>query len=427
MDAALETKLIECLSALENGESLEQILSRYPAEATRLRPLLETAAALPRLRREPSQAARSTSRKAFLAQAATLRGATKARPARFFARPLLSLASLALALILVSGTVVAVSASALPGDPLYGVKRIVENTRLTLASDPAARGQLAAQFDQERIDEIGALLSAGREAEVEFSGVIESVQAGAWVVAGLPVSIDDHTRIAGEPYVGLRAQVRGRTVDGLLIALAITVEPGAGPTPTPRPTPQPEATATPSPTPQSTPTPTRTPTATRTTTPTATRTPPLTPTPYEVRFTGVVEQAGAQTWTIGGVAVEVNAATEFLGNPAAGQFVEVRAWNLGDGRLVALRIERLNDGGNDNGNTNGNQNGNDNTADNGNENENQNDNDNANENGNGNENGDDSGSGGGNDNSNDNGDEDNSGSGNGNDNHNDNGNGNDNG
>ncbi|HET7090742.1 MAG TPA: hypothetical protein VFL17_19080, partial [Anaerolineae bacterium] len=74
MDSALETKLIECLGALESGESLEQALSRFPEDAERLRPMLTVAAALPRLRMEPSQEAKSKSRQAFLAQAAAVSG-----------------------------------------------------------------------------------------------------------------------------------------------------------------------------------------------------------------------------------------------------------------------------------------------------------------------------------------------------------------
>jgi hypothetical protein len=405
MDAALEIKLIECLSALDGGEPIEHVLSRYPDDAARLRPLLETAAALPALRMEPSQAARANSRKAFLAQASALKAEpTPRRAGRWLARPLTTFASLALALVLVGGVTVAAAASALPGDPLYGVKRLVENARLSFTPDGAARGALSAQFEQERIREIGALLDAGREAEVEFAGVIESIQPNAWLVSGVPVDLDAGTRIDGDPQVGRRAQVRGRTRNGLLMATSIRVESDGGPAPAPTPSPEPEDTATPRPTPQATPTPGHSPTPTRTRTPA----PTATATPFEVRFRGLVEAAGAQAWTISGVVVEVTAATEFRDNPAPGHLVEVRALNVGGGRLIALRIERVDEGGgDDNGNANGNDNGN------------ANENDNGNANGNGNDNG--------NDNDNDNDNDNGNGNGNDNDNDNDDGNGNDNG
>ncbi len=386
MDAALEIRLIESLSALEEGEPIERILSRYPEHAAQLRPLLETAAALPALRMEPSREAKSKSREAFLAQAAGLQGSTGSRRTGFFARPLMTFASLALALIIVAGGAVAASAAALPGDPLYGLKRAVEDARLSLASDVTGRGALAAQFEQERINEIAALLDAGREAEVEFAGAIESIQTDAWLVASLVVHINDGTRIDGNPQVGLRAQVQGRTLDGMLIATTIVVEPGDVPEPAPAPTSEPEATATPKPEATPSPTPSRTPTPT----PTSTRTPTPTgtPTPFEVEFIGLVERADAQTWTVGGVVVEVNAATVFIDNPEVGRQARVRALNLGGGRLIALSIERLDDG-NDNANTNDNGNGNDNE----NQNENENGNENDNDDDNGNDNVDDNGNG----------------------------------
>jgi len=185
MDSALEAKLIECLGALESGASLEQALSRFPEDAERLRPMLAVAAALPALRLEPSQEVKAKSRQAFLARAASVSGMAGSRRT-LLARPLAAFASLAIALVIVGGVAVTASASALPGDPLYGVKRTVENALLSISSDPAT---LAAQFERERVDEVVALLAAGREAEVEFSGVIESIQPNVWVVSGVPVAI----------------------------------------------------------------------------------------------------------------------------------------------------------------------------------------------------------------------------------------------
>ncbi len=255
MDTALEHKLIECLSALERGDSLDQILSDYPEDAARLRPMLETAARLPALRMEPSQAAEVASRRALLAQADALRRASQRRRGflagfapqpgrgRLLPRALITFASLTLAFVLIGAGVVAASGSALPGDPLYGVKRAVENVRLSLAPDTASRDALTAQFYRERIDETTALLTAGQEAEVEFSAIIESIQPDTWVVTGLAVQVDGATHIDGVPLVSRRAQVRGRTVDGVLIATSISVEPSGEPAPSA--TPELEATPTP--------------------------------------------------------------------------------------------------------------------------------------------------------------------------------------
>jgi Domain of unknown function (DUF5667) len=47
----------------------------------------------------------------------------------------------------------AVSGDALPGDPLYGVKRSTENARLALAGSDASRGELYLQFARTRLHE----------------------------------------------------------------------------------------------------------------------------------------------------------------------------------------------------------------------------------------------------------------------------------
>ena len=411
MDDALETKLIECLSAIDGGESIDQVLARYPDDAARLRPMLDVAAALPAIRMQPSQAAKQASRARFLAQAAALRGEAPARRG-FFAwlmprpatrRAMTSVAAVAAAFIVIGAGVVAASGAALPGDPLYGVKRTVESVRLSLASD-TARGTLSAQFDQERIAEVAQLLDLGREAEVEFKGTIESVQPDAWLVAGLVVRINDSTRVTGEPQIGLRAAVTGRAQDGMLIGTSIAVEPGepAEPAPMPLPTIEPTETPEPSITPSPTSTPTPGPSATPSATPTRTPVPSPTPTLTVVTFEGTVETIGAQTWTISGLIVEVNSSTQIDAGIGEGSKVRVQALRRADDSLVALRIERRDE---DNGNQNGNDNQNGNENGNGNQNENTNENDNSNDNGNTNENDDDNSNDNGNANENDNGNE----------------------
>jgi len=351
MDAALETQLIECLSALESGEPIEQILARYPEDATRLRPMLETAVALPALRMEPSQEVKSKSRKAFLVQAAALSGTVRPRRARFFSRPLATFAAMALAFVIVSG-VVAASASALPGDPLYSVKRLVEDARLSLASDTPSRDALFAQFYQERIDEITALLAAGREAEVEFSAIIESIRPDAWAVAGLRVGVVGSTRIEGDPQVGRRAQVRGRTMGRMLIATSITVEDKKEPTPAPTPglestrTSQPQITPTPTtgsgPSPSNTPQPRPSPSNTSLPTPTSNSgpSPSNTPQPEEVRFEGILESINGNIWVVAGQEVIVTGSTRIDDNPQIGDLVEVRSLRHPDGSLIATRIRK---------------------------------------------------------------------------------------
>ena len=70
----------------------------------------------------------------------------------------------AIVLTLGAGSAVAASAGALPGDGLYGVKRAVERISLAMHRDPVGRASLHLQFAQERLNEIEALIAAGRDA-----------------------------------------------------------------------------------------------------------------------------------------------------------------------------------------------------------------------------------------------------------------------
>ena len=287
MDAQFESRLIECLSALESGESLEHILSRYPEDAAQLRSLLEVVASLPLVRLEPSPVAKAASRRAFLARAQTLRATSERQRFQLFpARLAAVLAALVLAFIFVGG-VVAASAAALPGDQLYGVKRGVEDVRLQFAAE-SEKEALAKQFEQERRDEVGALLKAGRETTVMFSGLIEAIQPEEWQVGGLRVRVDSSTLVEGAPMVGLRAGVSGTTDGRQVLAVSISIEPGGMPAITPTATHTPTPTPAPTSTQTATPRPTLAPTLPPTNTPEPTTPPPPTPRPTVERQPTIV-------------------------------------------------------------------------------------------------------------------------------------------
>ena len=259
MDIDFETKLIECLNALEKHEPIDQILARYPKDAAQLRPMLVTADALPTLRIEPSEAVKTKAREAFLSQAKALRQ-TSPRRISFVSRILTSFVAVALVCVVLGAGAVAASGSSLPGDPLYGLKRTVENVRLSLA-DTTVRGALTTQFEQTRIDETEALVETGRSTEVEFAGTIKAMQSDAWLVDKVTVQVNPATRIEGKPGIGRRAQVEGITDPKGLQATSIVIESGgAAPDSTPTPTLLPEPTSTRRP--SATPTPTTTSTST---------------------------------------------------------------------------------------------------------------------------------------------------------------------
>src|SRR5262249_61405876 len=129
------------------------------------------------------------------------------------------------------------SALALPDEPLYGVKRAVEDAQLLVASG-AAKERLMTRFEQRRRDEVNILLTMRRDTAIAFHGTIQAFQPEGWEVSGLYLHVDRATTIAGTPIVGGRAYVQGRTQGGQLFASAISVAPGSGPlaSPTARPT-----------------------------------------------------------------------------------------------------------------------------------------------------------------------------------------------
>jgi Domain of unknown function (DUF5667) len=188
-----EERLNECLEALSSGQrTLEECLSMYPEDASRLEPMLraammlkETFAAQPRpqfaasarerfmrmtpprleesLSFEPRESFVMAARRRFLA--AAQRMVEERKPARW--RPAFRVAQFASATAVVfvmgfGGFAVTTSASALPGDWQYPVKRGIEDIRYTLTFDDGGKKQLDIEFTRERLSEVQKLADEGR-------------------------------------------------------------------------------------------------------------------------------------------------------------------------------------------------------------------------------------------------------------------------
>ena len=233
MNEKLFDALEICLQALENGETVDSALKRFPALADDLRPLLETSLQARTLAGAaiPGDAQRR-GRARLLQQAAEMREAKRAPRRRtwvFSLRPLV--VTLILVVFLLSGTgLVRASNGALPGDNLYPVKRTWEDVTLALASNPQNRNQLELTYETERVDEVDELLARGRAENVSFSGYVSVQTNGQWTVAGVPVAISNTTQLPANPVaVGAAVLVTGVTDSrGYLVAHVIeTVTPGA--------------------------------------------------------------------------------------------------------------------------------------------------------------------------------------------------------
>jgi hypothetical protein len=209
----------ECLSALEAGATLESALARYPHLAAELRPMLQAAqAARPTEILRVPQHSEATSRQRFLARARELK---QKRPGLLAWWPTLAmrLVLVAIGVLLGGWGTINASASTLPGELLYNVKRAAEQAQLALTA-PTQRASLQAEFNARRIAEIQTLLIVRREAEVEFTGVIAQTNGAEWVIARLPIRVP--ATLQTGLTVGDEVAVRARTqAEGTLLAVSL--------------------------------------------------------------------------------------------------------------------------------------------------------------------------------------------------------------
>lgn len=210
--------LEECLQRMQMGETLERILADYPERAEELRPLLESARlAQANALHLPPVGGQQRSRAQFLEEAACLQARQPLKftfPRLRFASGLLS----AVILVLVVGFALTLaSGRSLPGQPLYGVKRSVEQAQLALSGDALARIRLEDAFDQRRAEEVRRLILSGKEQPVEFSGFLSRrIQEGynQWSAGGIDFTLSGTLQASAGSmaggYVDVRGFVRGR-------------------------------------------------------------------------------------------------------------------------------------------------------------------------------------------------------------------------
>jgi len=180
-----------CLQELENGADLDSVLTRYPKLASELRPILETSVHARRLTAaEPSAQSIRRGRSKVLRHAGEMLKAqakTSRRMIPAFQRLAISFA-LAVTFLLSGTGLLNASASALPGERLYPVKRSWEDVRLLLIFNEQARNIQKYKFEDERLHEVNELLTAGRNEDIQFAGLLMIVN-GRTYVSGIEVII----------------------------------------------------------------------------------------------------------------------------------------------------------------------------------------------------------------------------------------------
>ncbi len=173
MANSIDLVLDQCLADLLSGRaSVESCLTRYPAQAAQLEPVLRAAMQLQRVPPVPglSPARRQALENRVMArvQARLPRNSYQARPAQsgrttrlsFWQRRLTWAAAGVMSLLVLTATTVGASAASLPGDFLYPVKQLTEQATLAL-TPPEALPAVHAELAQRRLGEFAALMNRG--------------------------------------------------------------------------------------------------------------------------------------------------------------------------------------------------------------------------------------------------------------------------
>jgi len=273
---SLQDILDECIVAIqEQGQTIDDCLTRYPARRTELVPLLQLVIRLQAARTlKPSPEFQRTSivRVRNLVSARPRRVERKALvfnwPLRQWAVALVT-ASLLVCLLIGSGAVYAASDS-LPGDTLYPVKRTVEAMQLAVSHDDASNARLYLNLASKRLEEAEALLKKERSGGMEqalkdYAVQIDSASAlvvkergmpheQQTVLAGLLVEVQarqeaqlvallerspESVQPAIQQAIEVSRKASGRAREPKPPVLRVTPEPTVTPTPAPTRTPMP--------------------------------------------------------------------------------------------------------------------------------------------------------------------------------------------
>lgn len=179
---------------------MEACLARYPELAAELEPHIRVALRAARAYAfTPSTASKERGRQRLLTEMHELERAPERRAGVGPWWPGLRwvLASAAVALVVLAGGlgVARASANALPGQPLYAVKRAVEQTRLALAFSDETRAELHLAYAQRRARELALLVSAGREDRLK--AVEDDLRQALNAAADIARALDNESAVAG--------------------------------------------------------------------------------------------------------------------------------------------------------------------------------------------------------------------------------------
>jgi hypothetical protein len=281
----LKDLLEEDLAQLRSGAGLEEVIARHPVQADRLRPLLEAARLAQSLDSNLSdmKIAQNRSRARFLGAARQRRERGRASIFARLTRMRMAGAAALIAIVLFASLVGASlsSVSAVPGQALYPVKRVVEQAQMALTTRQSSRLELEEAFDQRRMLEAEKLLNANRIQPVTFAGFLWEDPQQGWFVDRVKLILTPEQEAMAHALIGSYVEIKG------------VVRGGAG----------------------------------------------VEVTEMKLRLfhlDGEIERMEPGLWVVSGVAVQIQDSTQVIGNPRAGTYVELTALRLSGGQFLAL-------------------------------------------------------------------------------------------
>ncbi|MBI4336356.1 MAG: DUF4382 domain-containing protein [Chloroflexi bacterium] len=228
MTVPFEKVLDECIDRIIlGGETVEACLARYPEYASELAALLRTVTATAQAYRGPVTAeAKEQSRHRLQAEMARLarqevkvpeRGTPRTqRAVDWQPRWAVALVATLLAVLIGGASTVAASGSALPGAPLYPVKRTTEEVRLALEFSKVEKAKLHVAYAERRATEISALLASGTGPLVDSTQ--EDLTRQLKEAHRIASTIDDQQAVVD--LTAALAASASRTMAGLQLSLA---------------------------------------------------------------------------------------------------------------------------------------------------------------------------------------------------------------
>ena len=118
------------------------------------------------------------------------------------------------------GATARVSADALPGEPLYAVKRAIESMRQTVTLREQSRAEYAQELAERRRAEARQVQQLRRSAELSFEGRVQAAEADRWVIEGLSLGVAPAVW-PGKAPLGQVVRVRAQAAGGEFTALEL--------------------------------------------------------------------------------------------------------------------------------------------------------------------------------------------------------------